>query len=466
MMNEAWKQWEGSVVDGRFVLGAFQGSSDHSAVFLTSYGPQAQNAAIKLVEANPASTQLQLSRWERASKLSHPHLIRLWQWGRCQLGNLPMLYVVTEFAEENLSQILPNRALTASETEYMLRSALEVLAYLHNAGLAHSRLKPANLMAVGDDLRLSSDTICAAGEKSVSPREPTVYDAPEMATSGPSPAGDIWSLGITLVEAMTQRPSPGEAIRQGDPAVPETLPPPFLEIARQCVRLDPQRRWTVPDIAARLLPASAPLQKPQARSRYILVSLVLLALFAFVAGPKLLHRTPAGTPAQPQLQVQEHKPPVSNPHTPIAADHAMEGRTNRSEGRTSKTAEAPVKSAPSPAPVPVPSRPTPRKSGASAAPGAVAETVLPAVSQRSRNTITGKVRVGVRVAVDASGHVVDASLASAGPSQYFANVALQAARRWTFTPPQVGEQAVASEWIVQFAFGRGGVEAHPQQVSP
>ena len=90
MMSEAWKRWEGSVVDGRFTLGAFQGCSDHSAVFITKYGQQGRNAAIKFVEANPISAPVQLSRWERASKLSHPHLIRILHWGRCQLGKCSM----------------------------------------------------------------------------------------------------------------------------------------------------------------------------------------------------------------------------------------------------------------------------------------------------------------------------------------------------------------------------------------
>jgi len=120
---------------------------------------------------------------ERAAKLQHPHLLRVYHWGRCQLGKLPMLYVVTELADENLAQILPNRALTPSETEYMLRSVLEVLGYLHAAGYAHGHLKPGNIMAVGEDLRLSGDPICQAGEKDSPPRSPSVYDAPEIATS-------------------------------------------------------------------------------------------------------------------------------------------------------------------------------------------------------------------------------------------------------------------------------------------
>ena len=453
-MSEAWKQWEGTVVEGRFALRELQGCSDHSAVFLTSYGPPAQHAAIKFVEANPASAHIQLARWERAARLSHPHLLRVLQWGRCQLGRASMLYVVSEFAEENLSQILPHRPLTVPETEYMLRSALEVLAYLHGSGLAHARIKPSNLMAVGDNLKISGDTICAAGEKNLIKREPAIYDAPEMATAGASPAGDVWSLGITLIEALTQRPSPGGAMRQGDPAVPETLPPPFLEIARQCVRLDPQRRWTVPDIAVRLLPTPAPLPKSRARFAYAGAAVIALALAVLVAAPKLLQHKP---PASPAPQGKTPAPPSSDQTT------ASPPPAKPSQEENSSTPAA-KKIPPSSAVAVPPAQPIPTRSDNAA--GAVVDKVMPSVSHRSLNTITGKVRVAVRLSVDKSGHVENAALASAGPSQYFANVALSAARRWTFTPPRVAGDAVSSQWMVHFAFASRGVEARPDQLSP
>ncbi len=454
-MSEAWKQWEGTVVDSRFVLGDFQGGSGHSAVFLTTEGGS-RRAAIKFVEANPISAQHQLSRWERAARLSHPHLIRIWHWGRCQLGKSSMLYVVTEFAEENLSQILPTRALTSSETEFMLRSALEVLAYLHNAGLAHGAVKPSNLMAVGDDLRLSSDTICARGEKRISAREASAYDAPELANSGASPAADMWSLGMAVVAALTQRPTPGAAIRQSDPAVPESLPQPFLEIARECTRLDPQRRWTASDVAARLFPApTSPPPKAIARRPYALITIILVAVLALLMGTRFLHHGSAKVASSPPHDTVA----PSDPGAPGPADTPTSGKTPTTTARASKPSSEMASGSAGGH-----SAKTARSSGAT--PGAVAERVMPSVSQRSRNTITGKVRVGVKVAVDPSGRVVNASLSSPGPSRYFANMALQSAKKWTFTPPRMAEQAVASEWILKFAFGRSGVEAQPQQVSP
>ncbi len=453
-MNDAWKQWEGHVVDGRFTLREFQGKSDHSAVFQTTYGPYAQAAALKFVECAPTNAAAQLARWERIAKLEHPHLLRMFHWGRCQLGGAPMLYVVTDFAEENLGQILPNRPLTFSEIEYMLRSVLEVLGYLHNAGFVHGRLKPGNIMAAGENLRLSGDTIRPVGEKDIAPHLPAAYDAPEVTTTGSTQAGDIWSLGITLVEALTQKASPAEAARLGDPTLPETMPAPFLEIARQCLRLDPERRWTVPDIAARLLP-TAPPPKKSSRAPYAIAAVVLL-VGGLVLVPKVLRQSAHSTipatsarAADPDNNTSGKNPAVSEESPKTAPDAAKSTRSK------------PVEPTPSLA-----SAPPTNNAAMKTYEGGVVDQVLPRVSQRSLNTITGKVKVTVKLAVDPSGKVTNAALQSAGPSQYFARVALEASRRWKFDPPQSGGGPVPSQWLLRYGFGRGGVEVHPSRVSP
>jgi TonB family protein len=453
-MNDAWKQWEGHVVDGRFTLREFQGKSDHSAVFQTNYGPYAQPAALKFVECAPSNAAAQLTRWERIAKLEHPHLLRLFHWGRCQLGGAPMLYVVTDLADENLGQILPNRPLTSSETEYMLRSVLEVLGYLHNAGFAHGRLKPGNIMAVSESLRLSGDTIRPTGEKDIAPHLPTAYDAPEATTAGSTSAGDIWSLGITLVEALTQKASPAEAARLGDPTLPETMPAPFLEIARQCLRLDPQRRWTVPDIAARLLPTAPPPRKSSRVPYAIAAGVVLVA--GLVVAPKILHGPAKSTTPSTSSRVADLDRNTSD-KSPAASNEPPKATPDAAKPARSKPAE------PTPSPA---SAPPANNAAMKTYEGGVVDQVLPKVSQRSLNTITGKVKVTVKLAVDPSGKVTNAALQSAGPSQYFAKVALEASRRWKFDPPQSGGGPVPSQWLLRYAFGRGGVEVHPSRVSP
>src|SRR5713226_409033 len=204
-MTEAWKQREGQVVNGEFHLRQYLGGGENSAVFLTEHGEQGLQAAIKLLPARPESAEFQLSQWGLAAKLSHPRLLRIFQMGRCQLSDMELLYLVMEYAEEDLSQILPQRALTPAEAGEMLEPVLDALAYVHGQGFVHGHIKPANIMAVEDQLKISSDGLCRIDECRGGEAKPDLYDAPEFSGGEISPAADIWSLGMTLVEALTQR---------------------------------------------------------------------------------------------------------------------------------------------------------------------------------------------------------------------------------------------------------------------
>src|SRR5208337_1770672 len=189
-MPEAWKSWEGQVLSGAFHLRQYLGASEHSAVFLTEHWKRRhQKAAIKLIPADPRYAQLQFSRWRLAAKLYHPHLIRLFQMGRCQLSNTEVLYLVMEYADEDLSQVLPYRPLTPAEARDMLKPTLDALAYVHSKGFVHGQMKPANIMAVDDQLKLSSDRLCRMGESGGGLGPPGVYDPPEAASGTISPAG-------------------------------------------------------------------------------------------------------------------------------------------------------------------------------------------------------------------------------------------------------------------------------------
>ena len=107
----------------------------------------------------------------------------------------------------------------------------------------------------------------------------------------------------------------------------------------------------------------------------------------------------------------------------------------------------------------------PAAPGGGLVPGEVVHQVLPEVPQKARDTIQGQVRVGVRVGVDPSGRVADATLDSPGPSRYFAGLALGAARSWKFEPARVNGRAVSSEWTLRFEFERTTIKVVPLQAS-
>src|ERR1039457_829212 len=90
----------------------------------------------------------------------------------------------------------------------------------------------------------------------------------------------------------------------------------------------------------------------------------------------------------------------------------------------------------------------------SSVPGEVVYQALPEVPLKASQTIQGRVKVSVRVYVDPSGSVSGAELDSPGPSKYFAQLAIAAARRWKFTPAKAGDRSVPSEWILRFEFLR------------
>src|SRR5712692_10478860 len=237
-MSETWKRWEGGTVDGRFPLQSYLGCSDHSAVFLTQGGAgDSGKAAIKLIAADPAGAGDQLLRWEAAGELTHPNLIRMFSRGRCELEGTELLYVVMEYAEENLSQILPERALTAEEARGMLAPVLRALQFVHERGLVHGHVQPSNILAVADQVKLSSDALSIAGERSSGARATSAYDPPEAVTAAISTAADVWQLGMTLIEVLTQHLPVWDRARMSAPQVPAAVPEPFREIAGHCLQV-------------------------------------------------------------------------------------------------------------------------------------------------------------------------------------------------------------------------------------
>ncbi len=490
-MVRDWKQWEGRVVNNTFPLRQYLGGSEHSVVFLTERrGREPQKVAIKLIAVDPANTAIQLARWEFAAKLSHPHLLRLFETGSCQLDSVVLLYVVMEYAEENLAQILPQRSLTPEEVRDMMAPALDLLAYLHGHSLVHGRLKPSNILAAHDQLKLSSDSLVRAGEPIPSDAKASLYDAPEIANGTLLPASDIWSLGMTLMEALTQRVPACEGMAE---PVPETVPAPFMGIAHCCLRRDPQRRCTVADIAGRLRsssgsslslsPSSSSAQKPStlripaasAKWRYILpVAGVGLLGAALLIGPKLLNRQPEAQPTSPVSSVSPVTPqlsaeqsPAQVPEQPHAAPNAQAtpaaAETKPSPQKAGKRNQAASAVTPAPAAAPSIATPTAERSDGPSAQGKVLQQVAPEVSKSARNTITGTLRVTVKLEVDSSGNVARATFITAGPSKYFSRQAMQAAQQWKFAPAQVNGKAAPSTWILHFGFKRSGTEVVPQE---
>jgi TonB family protein len=415
--------WQGKVVEGKYPLLELIGTGPRGPVFRTqvsgSNGPEP--AAIKLIPIEPKHAQAELSRLVLSRALSHPNLVKIFDAGQCEIRRQPTIYVVTEFADENLAQVLPSRALTAGEAGQLLPPLLDALSYLHANGFVHGRIQPSNVMAVADTLKLSTDNLRKT-------EEATPLNGPvRNDLSGEKPAAsDVWGIGALLVAALAPE-TRGQPSQQQLTLVPGSIPEPYRRIARECLRANPGDRCTLEQVKSWITTKQVPSETwadqsdfaPRGSNRLKRIGIpiaTLVVLAAIVIALSSRSKTPKAAPAE-------------------SVQTAPAAQTNSASATQKGTAA-----------------------------GAIAERVQPNVSQGARNTIHGKIRVAVRVAVDSTGNVSDATLTSAGPSKYFASKALESARKWKFTPPQVGGQPTASAWLLKYQFGRAGTEVLPTEL--
>jgi TonB family protein len=434
MMAEVWTDWDNVVINGVFPLRRLLHRSNHSVVYLTE-AQNLPNAAIKLVPADLMLAAAQISHLRMIATLAHPHLIRLLDAGHCQLGGHPFLFVVMEYAEQTLDQILPHRALTPDEVREMLPPALDALTYLHRNKLVHGQLKPQNFMVVNDQLKLASDTIRTSGKFTAIVRKTSCYDPPEAKDGTISGAGDIWGLGVTMVEALTQR-VPLWLDAESEPAsLPDGLPAEFVDTVRRCLHRNPAHRPTIAALEAQFNPAAQ----------------------ALVAADP----APAQREA-PRLATPKHKSLRSLPSVAAIAAVLLVvtavgfgWRLLKSHPTPEQPAASDTQSAAQPATAPTVAPQNPQT--AMPTPAAALHEEIPNVPYSARASIRGHIKVAVRVTVDRLGNVVGVILKDPGSSKYFARVAMIAARKWKFSP---AENRESREWLLRFEFSRGGSSGH------
>jgi len=455
---ENGRQWEGRTVAGKFPLRRYLGASNRSAVFITERPEDLScKAVIKLTAAGP-HMEVQAMRLKLASRLSHPHLLQIFEAGTCELGGEQFLYVVTELADEALSQILPERALTPGETREMLEPLVQALSYLHENGFAHGRLKPSNILVVGEKLKLSTDSISRPGVIDMVSENRPAYDAPEASREGCSPAGDVWSLGVVLCESLTRSLPVWTDRLQNEPSLPAGIPEPFAGIASHCVRRDPKSRWTVSQIAAKFLPAPVPAQ-PRLEKQRIKIQT-----------QRIREKSEVIVKAGSEFLTKARKQISSNAYgiglIAVIAIALIAASTLRHPAATNissrnEPAESGVQQKPSPNPTRGSGDRASKQTHSFASAGQIVRQVLPNVTARALRTIHGKVRVTVRVRTDAAGNVAKAEFVSTGPSRYFANHALEAAQDWKFAT----SNANAHVWVLQFVFQRSGTSVNPRPMN-
>ncbi len=204
---ELWTEYEGRTIDGAFPLTKLIRPEGRSAFFSTSDGVGGPTV-IRLIESHFDDEEI-LVRWRGIQVLNHPNLVKLIQFGRVTLDETALVYAVMEPVDANMGEIVAERRLTTEETKQIATSLLTALEALHSNGFVHEHIEPANVLAVGESIKLRSDCI---------------RETPEGQEGRELKSRDVHDYAVVLLQALTQSKTLEEAKRY------MPLPAPFNEI--------------------------------------------------------------------------------------------------------------------------------------------------------------------------------------------------------------------------------------------
>ena len=136
---------------------------------------------------------------------------------------IPLMFLATEYAEQDLDIFIHSGRATLSEKLLHFRACCRAIQRLHNRGVAHRDLKPGNFLLVGGKVKLG-DFGTARNYAALTPallkayrspqdvkyRGTPAYTAPELLLGAESRpyafyGGDMYSLGAILFEFLTEQ---------------------------------------------------------------------------------------------------------------------------------------------------------------------------------------------------------------------------------------------------------------------
>ena len=266
---------EPTLLNNRYQIEGRLGSGGMAVVYRARDLMLERTVAVKILREDYSSDQAFRDRFHQEAKaaanLSHPSIVTIHDFGL----DAGRLFIVMEYIPgTDLKTILQSRGhFSVDEALPLIIQAAAGIGYAHRAGLVHCDVKPQNMLVTPDQRLKVTDFGIARALASIHPEEQSSvvwgspqYFAPEQAAGmAPSPASDVYSLGVILFEMLTGRlpftgstalelsrqhrtakvPSP----RQVNPAVPAALE----EILIKVLSKEPSARYRTADQLGRVL---------------------------------------------------------------------------------------------------------------------------------------------------------------------------------------------------------------------
>ncbi|WP_233198190.1 serine/threonine-protein kinase [Cryobacterium sp. Y50] len=303
----------GSLLADRFSIENLIGTGGMASVYRATDTALGRTVAVKLFRADGGGTEPERQSGEIAllASLNHFALVTLFDAGTTTVDGAPRTFIVMELVDgPDLRTRIEDGPVPSVDVAGMGADLAEALHYVHERGIIHRDVKPANVLLAPSGFpgrgmhakladfgiaRLLDETRLTATGSLLGTAS---YLSPEQALGGAIGAPtDVYSLGLVLLECLTgMRAYPGTAVEsamarlQRQPEIPSALGTEWTEVLRTMTARDPADRPTAAE-AAEVLRALA----AGSSSTDVPTVLLLPAVPAAAPDPTLV--LPAVTPA-------------------------------------------------------------------------------------------------------------------------------------------------------------------------
>lgn len=320
------------VLGGRYRLGGVIGRGGMSCVYAARDQNLGREVALKLFTPHAAEAD-ELKRQEAEIRLlatlNHPSLVTLFDAGvDTRVPEQPRPFLTMELVDgQDLRSRLRFSRVPLDELSVIGAGIADALAYVHGLGIIHRDIKPANILLVqvrpGEPVRpkltdfgiariVDGTRLTATGTMVGT----AAYLSPEQAMGSPlSPASDIYSLGLVLLECIKGTVEyPGSAVESAvarlhrAPEIPDDLPTEWQHLLASMTALDPLERPSAADLEVALRhalvsPESAPADLTEEHTRVLpaLPARPPSILPAGLSETQPTAKTTANTPAGPNI---------------------------------------------------------------------------------------------------------------------------------------------------------------------
>ncbi|KAJ9072535.1 Protein kinase of the Mitotic Exit Network [Entomophthora muscae] len=258
--------FENSKLLAQYQLGDCIGKGQFGSVYKALNLQTGQIVAVKRVDLDGRSKEeieSLMGEVDLLKSLSHVRVVNYEGYVKTEVS----LNIVLEYVENgSLLQLLRSygpfsETLVASYTSQIL----EGLMYLHDKQVVHCDLKAANILSTKNgkikltDFGVSLNLKVKDSDLGEIVAGTPNWMAPEVITlQGASTASDIWSLGCTIVELLTEKPPYSDVnamaalyriVEDDCPPLPKNISPSLHDFLRSCFRKKPTKRPTAEELS-------------------------------------------------------------------------------------------------------------------------------------------------------------------------------------------------------------------------